>query len=159
MAEHAELKIDSAKALKMLSDLTERAKKTTEGDQKYLNLLSIVAFRDVNEHFQQEEGPDGAWTAWSDVYADRISKRKNPPPPTKILKDSGNLRQNNMPGNVRNTSQGILFFNPAKTKSDFPYAYAHDEGGPILPKRSFMWLSASALEDMAEQTLKFVTES
>jgi hypothetical protein len=66
------------------------------------------------------------------------------------------LRQSFIPTNVRAVSDGILWFNNAKTKNNFPYAFAHNTGGPKLPKRDFMWISNGALADIEQQVIKFL---
>lgn len=119
-------------------------------------IISATVFQDIIDHFQQEEGPDGPWNEWSVSYRkqmERIGKGNN-----RILQDTGRLRNSFTPGNYRAQSDGVLFFNPAKTKRGFPYAAAHDEGGPKLPQRRFMWLSDAALENVAERTLAWVID-
>ena len=56
----------------------------------------------------------------------------------------------------RGVAGGIVFFNNAKTKNGFPYAAAHNVGGPKLPKRRFMWLSAQGRKDIMRDTMKFI---
>jgi hypothetical protein len=76
----------------------------------------------------------------------------------KILQDTGKLKQNFKPNHYRSSSKGLYWYNDAVTKSGFPYAYAHDEGGDQLPKRDFMWLSDDALEEVGNQTLQFLLD-
>lgn len=143
---------------KLLSSLIKNSQEIEKRNKKYLKLMSTLAFRDFVLHFRNEEGPKEPWDDWSQVYADQMAAKKPSKAGNKILQDTGNLRQNLIPTNVVGTRKGILFFNPAKTKDGFPYAKAHDEGGPQLPKRKFMWLSKSAIQDMSKQTLKFMTK-
>jgi phage gpG-like protein len=145
---------DDQMARQWMARLISAIGKTQAGSADYANLLSTVVFRDVIDHFQAEEGSDGPWTAWSDVYArhmQSIGKAGN-----KILQNSGRLKQAFTPASWRSVTGGILWYNPAKTKSGFPYAKAHDEGGPVLPKRDFMWLSDDARERLAGLTLQFI---
>jgi phage gpG-like protein len=151
---------DDAAARRMLERLNKRIKEVEGGGKIFLDLASAMVFRDLVQHFEQEKGSEGPWKAWSDFYAqkmERLGKGGN-----KILQDSGRLRQGLIPiqsgRNVRKVPEGILWFNPAKTKGGFPYALAHDEGGEKLPKRDFMWLSASARENIAQKTLAFIME-
>lgn len=147
---------DDKEVSKFLSEMDKRLKDIENGKKQYLGLLSSIVYRDVLEHFENERGPKGAWDPWSDVYREhmqRIGRAGN-----KILQFNGRLRQNFMPTNVRKSSQGINWFNNAKTQSGFPYAWGHDEGTGKLPQREFMWASEKALDNMAEQTLQFMIE-
>lgn len=164
---------------KFLRDLNLKAKKI---QAKYVGLLSAIVFKDIIRHFEQQQGSEGPWKKWSKSYqaaiAGKIAFRKvngktvpfNPkesekvllPPrkPGKILQDTGFMRQSFKPKNSRilGNNEGILWYNNAKTKSGFPYAAAHDKGGDLLPKRDFMWISESALNSIAFQTLEFLTD-
>ena len=145
---------DMKLAEKFLERLKSKAKDIEDASQKTQRILSPIVFKNVIEHFQGEEGPSGPWDEWSGVYAahmERMGKGGN-----KILQDSGKLRQSFRPQNVRRVSQGLLWFNPAKTSTGFPYAYAHDEGGPKLPARPFMWLSKTGLENIAIAITKWL---
>lgn len=146
--------LDDAKAKKLIQKLGGKALAIKDRKNDYLSVMSAVVFADVMDHFLLEKGPKGPWKAWSRAYSehmDRIGKGGN-----KVLQDSGRLRGSFYPTNHRLTSDGILWFNPAKTKGGFPYAAAHDEGGETLPQRKFMYLSDHALEKMASQTLEFL---
>lgn len=146
--------VHDEKAQAFLAKAIEKCKTIGDGGKGFGMALSAVVFRDIMDHFESEKGPDGAWSPWSAFYADhmqRIGKGGN-----KILQDSGHLRQAFQPTNYRASSDGITWFNPAKTKKGFPYAFAHDEGGPKLPARTFMWLSEDASEKIAQVTLDFV---
>ena len=145
---------NSKEAQDFLRKLVKKKDQIKDRDDAYVGLLSAVVFRDIITHFEREEGSKGAWKAWSKVHAqhmEKIGKGGN-----KILQDTGRLRQSFQPTSYRKTNEGILWFNPAKTKSGFPYAYAHDEGGPKLPKRDFMYLSDEAKEKLETITLKFL---
>ena len=127
--------------------------KVTGYDTDFGKALGAVVYKDVIDHFEFEQGEKGPWKWWSDVYADhmaRVGKGGN-----KILQDSGRLRNNFKPGNFRRQPEGLEWFNDAKTKGGFPYAYAHDEGGPKLPKRDFMWASARLMDNVSRITLAF----
>lgn len=145
---------DDKEARRWMGQLIRRIGKTASGARDYADVLSTVIFRDIITHFEDEEGSKGAWTAWSDIYAEhmeRAGKGGN-----KILQDSGRLRQAFTPTSWRNVTGGILWFNNARTRDGFPYAAAHDEGGKKLPKRDFMWLSDDAQARMAQLTLQFI---
>lgn len=149
-----EVAIQDEKAAKFLERAMKHAKTIKDGGRAYGMVLSSVVFQDITEHFEKEEGPDGAWTPWSEVYAqhmERIGRGNN-----KLLQFNGHLRQAFLPTNYRKVGEGILWYNPAKTSKGFPYAYAHDEGGPKLPERSFMWLSIEGSEKIAEVTLNYL---
>ena len=139
-----------------LSNMEKKLKAVKGGDRKYVGLLSSIVFRDINQHFQDEQGSQGKWKAWSPTYQEHMQRTGYAG--NKILQFNGRLRQNFKPSSVRSNSEGILWFNDAVTKSGFPYAHAHNEGGSKLPKRDFMWLSESALVEIEKQTLQFMLE-
>lgn len=149
-----EVAIHDEKAQKFLAKALEKCKQVGDGGKGFGMALSAVVFRDIMNHFEAEEGPDGNWKPWSDFYEDHMQRSGKGG--NKILQDSGRLRQAFLPSNYRATGDGILWYNPAKTKKGFPYAQAHDEGGDKLPARTFMWLSEDASEKIAQVTLDFV---
>lgn len=154
MSAEVEFKDEGVQAL--LEGLGSRLDKIQDGHKKYGTLLSANVFRDIMDHFEKEEGSTGKWQHWSFWYAlqmERAGRGGN-----KILQDTGRLRQSFKPQNWRSVKDGYLWFNNAKTKSGFPYAAAHDEGGERLPKRDFMWLSDNTMEEIAVQTLLFLME-
>lgn len=133
-------------------------------------IISTVVYKNIIEHFEEEMGPDGKWTPWSASYIAAIQGRVAfryfkgriiPLGPHqmeeygikparrgkmgKILQDTGRLRQSISPSKWRPNPEGIVFYNNAKTKSGFPYAQAHDDGGPNLPQRKFMYLSKKGM--------------
>jgi phage gpG-like protein len=172
----AKVVYQDAVARKLLKDLEKNLKSIKGREQKFQLAMSPIVYRDIIKHFEQEQGPNGKWKEWSasyraaingEVYFRRIGgktvpfKGRDPNGVRKdgmILQDTGRLRNSMMPTNSRATSQGIEWFNPAKTSSGFPYAYAHDTGGPKLPQRQFMWLSKKALSNISLQTLNFLTK-
>lgn len=149
-----EVTFDSEEVQKLLNDITSRYQKIEEKDKVVVDLLSLIVFRDVIKHFELESGPDGKWPEWSNSYRKKmanIGKLSN-----KKLQDTGRLRQSFTEKEYRIESDAIVWFNPAKTSKGFPYAYAHDTGGPILPQREFMWLSNSALKEFESQIIKYL---
>lgn len=149
-----EIAIHNEEAIKALAKLEQKLKTVKDGGRAFGMALSAVVFADVIDHFEKEEGPEGAWQPWSTFYREhmeKIGKGGN-----RLLMDTGRLRQSFTPTNYRKTAEGIMWFNPARTKSGFPYAFAHNEGGEQLPARTFMWLSDAASERIASVTLNFV---
>lgn len=151
-----EIAIQDEKAQKFLKKALEKCKEVGDGGRAFGMLLSAVVFRDVMDHFEKEEGPDGKWDPWGKFHRDNMDKLGKGG--NKLLQDTGRLRQSFLPTNYRKVGEGILWFNPAQTKDNFPYAYAHNEGGEQLPARTFMWLSDEASEKIAEVTLNFVLD-
>ncbi len=155
MAESAiEIEFDSGKVQEFLKTLLQRQEQIQRKDRAFVDTISIFVFQDIINHFEKESGPNGKWKAWSKTYAEHmesIGKGGN-----KILQDSGRLRQSFTPGQWRMRPAGIEWYNPAKTKSGFPYAAAHDEGGGKLPQRRFMWLGDRALEKISQTTAAFM---
>ncbi len=152
----AEIEFENEEIKDFLKNLNTRLKKIKDGEKKFVGLLSAIVYRDILSHFEDEEGSEGKWSQWSLFYAMKmkeLGKGGN-----KILQDSGRLRNSFKPQNYRSTSEGILWFNNAQTKSGFPYALAHNEGGDQLPMRDFMWASDKAQDSIAEKTLQFMID-
>jgi hypothetical protein len=153
----SEIKFNHKAVKKFFKRIRKNADEINKKDRAFWGSLSAIAFRDVIKHFEAERGPSDKWKKWSKIYREHmqsIGKGGN-----KILQDTGHLRQNvRLADTSSRIRQGQLLYNPAKTKGGFPYAYAHDTGGPKLPQREFMWLSDKALNQMsvimAEHTLK-----
>lgn len=148
--------VNDQEAQAYLKKKIKQVQKIKGGEQPFVKVLSAVVFADIMSHFKTESGPGGPWVAWSQIYSEHmhlIGKGGN-----NLLQDTGRLRGSFFPTNTRVSSQGILWFNPAKTKSGFPYAAAHQEGGPKLPARPFMWLSEEAKDNISKQTLRFLED-
>jgi phage gpG-like protein len=136
------------KVRKLLSQLQKNVKKIGQRDKQYVGLLSSIVFRDIINHFERQEGPNGKWSPWSQVYARfmaRVGKSGN-----LILSDTGRLRQGWQPTRYRVSSEGILWFNPVK------YASIHNEGKGRYPQREFAWLSQNAMRAIEKQTAQFL---
>jgi len=151
-----EVTFENKEVLDFLKNIDKKLKNIEDGERKYTTLLSSIVYKDINEHFEKEEGSDGKWEQWSLYYAMKMQKLGKSG--NKILQDTGRLRNSFKPMNVKRTNEGFLWFNNAKTKSGFPYAFAHNEGGGNLPRRDFMWLSNEAQEMVSVETLQFMIE-
>ena len=140
-----------------LNKLSKNYKKIPKGEINRLNAaIGTIIAGDVDRHFLKQEGPDGPWNSWSDFY-EKIMGGSGKTSSSNMLKITGRLRNSFRPSSYRKTGDGLLWYNPATTKSGFPYAYAHDnDDSPrtILPRRSFMWLTKDALENIAKETLE-----
>lgn len=155
MAEVAVAEFDDAEVRRFLQGLNTKLDEVKGRKSRYVGLLSAIVYRDVIQHFEGEQGSEGPWKQWSNSYKAQMQERGKGG--NKILQDTGRLRNSFKPTNTKTSSKGITWFNDAQVKS-FPYAYAHDTGGPILPKRDFMWLSDDAMEDVVNQTLAFMLD-
>lgn len=154
MAAAVDLELDDKQVREFFSDLTRRLGQATRAEKVYADGLSIFVFQDVMDHFAKESGPQGEWQEWSDSYTEqmnRIGRGGN-----EILQFSGRLRQSFTPSQYRKAQGGLEWYNPAKTKDGYPYAFAHNEGDGRLPQREFMWLSDKALGKIGEFTLNYV---
>ena len=122
-------------------------------------IINVTVFADIMDHFKKEEGPNGRWKEWSEAYQDhlvRIGRIGN-----LKLQFNGKLRQSFTVKSFKPVSDGILFFNAAKTKKGFAYAEAHDEGGRVPgrpPARPFMWLSKKAVQKIGGIVVKWLKE-
>lgn len=155
MAQEITALLDDKEIKSFLKGLSKRSNEPQK-NKEYVDLLSAITFKEINDHFIKEEGPSDNWKPWSKIYTDHMSKIGKSG--NKILQDTGRLRQSFFPTNYRTSSEGVLWFNNAQTKGGFPYAAAHDQGGPKLPQREFMWLSDKAVEKMTEQTLAYILD-
>ncbi len=156
MAEVSVARFQDEEVRKFLRDLDKRTKDIEGGRGKVARMLGAIVYRDIIDHFEKEEGPDGDWAPWSDKYArfmERIGKSGN-----FILRDTGKMYNTMTPiktgGNFKKTSAGFLWFNP------LPYSGAHEYGSKAknIPSRSFMWLSDLAMREIEDQTLKFMLD-
>lgn len=128
-----EVRMDAAKVLAMLSRVGD--KKRWRAILK--SLVAVFGFKDVIDHFDKEQGPDGKWPALSPSYK-KWKARKYPGRPKLVL--SSRLRQSFLPANTRYEGpDGVAFFNPVE------YADTHDKGLK-MPQRQFMWLSGRAMD-------------
>jgi hypothetical protein len=152
----SEVEYDGDALNSFIAKIEKRLKDVGNNDNKFVALLSAIVFKDVNDHFKQQQGEQGKWLHWSFWYTlhmERIGKGGN-----KILQFNGRLRNSFKQTNVKKQDGILTWYNDAKTAKGFPYAYAHNEGGKKLPKRDFMWLSEGAVEKMAAQTLDYVLD-
>ena len=156
MAKSVEATFDDKELKDFFANLRIRLLRVKGAETRYMGLLSALVYQDVQDHFKREEGSGGPWAAWSLSYRKRMQKIGRSG--NKILQWSGKLRQNFKPSDWRRSGESFIWFNDAKTKSGFPYAWLHEEGGPNHPQRDFMWLSSSAVEKIADQTLNFILE-
>ena len=141
---------------KELGTMSKRLRFLTK-DRKWIAIASALVFDDIIDHFQKEEGPKARWARWSDRYRKHMSKIGKGG--NKILQDTGRLRQSFKPTNFRKVKDGVLWFNNAKTKTGFPYAYAHDNDERPrrqLPQRKFMWFSPKGFKKLNQQTTSYV---
>ena len=134
----------------------KKVEEITKNGQSYVNLLSIIVFKDIQNHFKNEEGPDGKWAPWSKMYQEHMEKIGRGS--NNILQFSGHLRKAFVPTNYKTSSEGITWYNSARTKDGAPYAADHQYGTNRMPARSFMWLSDKGQEDIAKQTLAFLED-
>lgn len=154
MAGEVEFAFEDEKSQAFLKKILSNVEKVKDGKNEFAEHISPMVFADILGHFEEQKGPSGGWKAWSNIYSQhmaKIGKSGN-----SILQDTGHLRQMFTPKNYRSSGDGILWFNPAQTKDGFPYAAAHDEGGPKLPQREFMWLSKEAGALIERATLEFL---
>lgn len=155
MSNSAEFEFDPAQWQGYLNELGKRWNNPTD-QKEFIAICAAVFSQDYADHFKSQAGPGGNWPSWSEAYAKHmqaVGKQGN-----LILQDSGRLRQSFVPSNIRAQEDGIVFYNPAQTKEGFPYAAAHDEGGPKLPQRKFMWLSDAAMARLSSQVGRWLAE-
>jgi phage gpG-like protein len=112
-----------------------------------LKIMAVWGWKDILNHFKQEEGPDGRWAPVKEATLKRLRKGKKKRS-HKILQDKGDLRNRNV---WRIVKEGILFSN------NIGYAGAHNDPKRIwMPKRKFLWLSETVLDKMRKYFLKYI---
>ena len=173
----AELKDKQIK--KFLTELSNNIKDVEGGANAYVIRVGPIALSSVQRHFEQEQGPKGKWDDWSESYKDFINgivhfrkingrvvplSGKDPnlkKKPGNILRNNGRLiNSTNIAVGVRGKKGEIpILVNAAKVKGGFPYAAHHDTGKSSWRgnSRPFMWLDDKAQENVAEETLDFIT--
>lgn len=130
------------------------------------SVYATIGFKDVIDHFNKEEGPEGGWQrrkAETDYRYSKIGGGEWKTPAgfargafsssNKVLQLTGNLRGGILPTNSERVSKTAI-----KVFNNVVYSGIHDRGGKFMawgkhsatmPKRSFMWLSNDAMERMA----------
>jgi len=112
---------------------------------------TIYGFKDIIDHFSNEESPKGKWAkrkASTQKYYAKKGWAGN-----KLLQLTGNLRKSLLPSSGRVEKRGrtgVLLF------TSVPYAAKHNYGLGKTPKREFMWLSNKAADKIADLVLKEV---
>ncbi len=150
MADAGEVTFDDLEARTWIQIMISEARNVSQ-HAEIVGAISAIVYRDVIDHFKTQDGPNGAWPVWSNIYAQHMYhiRRQN----NKILQFNGKLRQNFAPSDHRSTNEGLEWFNNAKTKSGYPYAWGHNYGDKKLPQRQFMWLSQEAMDTIADIVL------
>ncbi len=142
---------------KFFSEILSNVDKIHDKAPVYVrSIIMKNVIKDVETHFDEQDGGPriGPWAEWSSAYLDHM--RKAGKQGNNILRDNGRLSRGVRSNNFRLNSKSITIFNNQKTRKGFPYAAAHNDGGPILPRRRFMWLSKVARENIAKQSLQFM---
>lgn len=142
---------EGKEAEEFLAKLEEKRKRVSNADKQLLALLTSIAFRDVQDHFDNEQGSGEPWAPWSEAYRaymNRIGKGSN-----NLLRDTGALRNAFAPATQQNMGE-FQWINP------LPYSATHNYGDKArnIPQREFMWMSNDALENAAEICLAFVLD-
>ena len=119
---------------------------------------SVFGFKDIIEHFKDEQGPDGKWQKRSEStnrrYESIGSGRSKLPKgfrrgtfskSNKILQLTGKTRQSILTKTTKKRGT-----NKVEVLAGTNYSGKHDRGEGRFPQRKFMWLSDTALERMAQ---------
>ena len=144
---------NDAQMRKFLSRIEKNFKHLLKSKQ-WAKLMSVTVDKDIEDHFRKQQGLKGPWKKWSERYRQHMENKGKGG--NRILQDTSFLKNNRAPEDYKTGRNYIEWFNKAKTKKNFPYAYAHNEGGKILPRRKFMWLSAKASKKMISETLQWM---
>lgn len=145
-----------------------------ENPTKIFKIISTMAWKDVMDHFEKEQGPSGKW---KNLKYPREKRQGQGSGRDKVLQDTGFLRSRTR---KRAFPKRAEVFNPLK------YAAVHNGGlkvpdrtpktsggyltfrirgqwvktkfakGFRMPKREFMWLSSGARSRIAKRFIRFV---
>jgi phage gpG-like protein len=143
MAANETVILDDREFQKWVQKVLKRLENPTDV-KKFVGMVGTFVFKDVMKHFDDEKGPTSKWDDWSESYKTylrsigRISNRK--------LQFSGRMKNSFTPEKYRKNQHSLTWYNNAKTKGGYPYAWGHNYGDGQLPQREFMWLSNDALE-------------
>lgn len=137
------------KAQIFLELIEKRSQEIGESSRDVGKVFGPTIFQDVDSHFEKQMGPSGPWKPWSKPY-ERLMASKGKGGNRK-LQDTGRLRQAFTPAKFKKVRDGLIWFNPAKTRGGFPYAAHHDE--TARKTRPFMWISKKTLGKLATITL------
>lgn len=138
----------------------DELQKGLQGLVKYIgNPLStfkfarIVMIKDVFDHFNKEQAPEGAWQPLKMIGMSKGGKitsyriKKGKASSAKILQDTGRLR---------NSITGVATSQGAEVGTNLVYAPIHQFGSQKknIPARTFIWLSEGAKETIVNQFIK-----
>lgn len=131
--------------------------------------LAVIGFKDVQEHFKNEEGKGttsiaalamraGSIAKWKPLSQTTLKRRRKKGKRAKILQDIGNLRNSVMPNigakKIRSDSVILTTGGSKRGKVD-SYAAKHNFGRGV-PKREFMYISKKGNKNIKIQIVKFV---
>jgi phage gpG-like protein len=104
----------------------------------------LLLFKDVQKHFDREEGPDGKWKPLSPKTANAFVTKNKRRGYQHILVNTGQLK-----GSFLHDATKFS----ARTYSqiaDKNYGIQHEQGTKFIPQRRFMWMSDEAKENIIE---------
>ena len=141
--------LDARKALKLTNDVVMRMGKNST----IMDVIAIQAWKNVIQHFRDEEGKSRPWPKWSrrlsdgtrKFYTSRPTKRGG----TKLLQDTGLLRTSIRPRSKEDEAHVFT-----KTK----YAGYHQFGTRNIPKRDFLWIAQDKINKMARKFIEWVVQ-
>ena len=160
MASNITVNFESKKAQKFFQNLVKNERKITDRQKDYVDTISAFVFKDIHDHFEKEMGSEGKrWPEWSEAYTKHMIRKGKGA--NFILQDTRHMFNSFKPTSWRKANRGILWFNNAKTKTGFPYAGMHNDGGTNeqgnkVPQRRFMWLSKKAMGEISAATEFFL---
>lgn len=133
-----------------LSKLQKKIKETKGGSSALQKRMSPIVFSDIIKHFENKEGPDGAWEPWGEARQKQYDREGK----GELLRYNGTLMNSLQPGSGKTQANAefMRWYTPVE------YSNVHNEGTDKVPKREFMWISDDALELTAKATLDWILE-
>ena len=124
----------------------QKMQKRSQNPKSQMDIIGAKAFKEVIENFNKEKNEDGTkWKKWKHK-GKRVRVRPTKRGGTKLLQDTGRLRQAN-----RWASSKVQ----AKVFNKVKYAPYHDKGEGDM-KRQFMWIPQKRVTEFSRLLLNYI---
>jgi hypothetical protein len=110
-----EVILDDAEVKHFLENIIKKSREMNK-QPEIVGAISAIVFQDIIDHFSKQEGPGGKWPEWSKGHKKRANKAGYNEA-SNMLKWTGKLRNNTSKNKARVLTDGIQWFNNAKTSA------------------------------------------
>lgn len=119
--------------------LFNRISQRMQNPNTAMEVIATKGWKDVIDHFQNEEGPGGTWPGL------KYTRRRGG---NKVLQDTGRLRISNR--------WRVVGGDEAHVYNNVAYANYHNKGTSRIPQRKFMWISDKSKLSMIKTLLRWI---